>query len=218
MSEESKPKNGNHSRMDGATIAWIVVVVVVTAIVSWFAFAAAYGVGVGSGNGNSSSSSGNSGGTTGGGGPDYVYLSINANPDISPPSADQYNPANFTVPAHTLLVFVITNYDTGENPVAPTLANVAGTVGNVEYLNGSTTGVSSVPASQVSHTFSFVGKNVYSGFNAPIPAASNSTPTVVMFHAYFNTTGAFVWHCLAPCDSWSMGSPGYMIGTMTVVG
>lgn len=216
MSEESKPKSRSRSRMDGATIAWIMVIVVITAIVSWFAFAAAYGVGVGSG--NSSPSGGNPGGSSGGGGPDYVYISINANPDISPPSADQYNPANFTVPAHTLLVFVITNYDTGENLVAPTLANVAGTVGNVEYLNGSTTGVSSVPASQVSHTFSFVGKDVYSGFNAPIPAASSSTPTVVTFHAYFNTTGAFVWNCLAPCDSWSMGSPGYMIGTMTVVG
>ena len=208
MSEESKPKNENHSRMDGTTIAWTVAAVVITVLGSWFAFATAYGLGGRYGSGGPE-------GSAGGGGPDYVYLSINANPDISPPTADQYDPANFTVPSHTPLVFVITNYDTGENPVAPTLARVSGTLGNVEYLNGSTTGVSSVPASEVAHTFSILGSTY--NVNVPIPAASSTTPTVVMFYTYFNTTGVFVMHCLAPCDSWSMGTPGYMTGTMTVV-
>lgn len=194
-------------KLSGKVITWMVILVVVTGVVSWFAFAAVYGVGVGSSNPAPAK-------TQGGGGPAYVYLSINANPDIQPASADQYEPANFTVPAHTELVFVITNYDNGENTLAPSYYKVHGTVGNVEYLNGSSTGVSSIPTGQVAHTFTILS-GAYAGFNVPIPAAG-STPSVVEFSAYFNTTGTFTWNCMAACDSWSMGTPGYMMGSITV--
>ncbi len=145
----------------------------------------------------------------------YVYLSINGNPDIRPVGADQYNPANFSVPAHTLLVFTITNYDNGENVIPPSYGAISGTVGNVEYLNGSTQGVSSVPTASVAHTFTFLG-GAYAGFNVPVPAASATSPTVVVFDAYFNTTGVFTWQCMAPCNGPSMSGIGYMTGMMTV--
>ena len=208
MSEESKPKSGSRSRMDGATIAWIVVVVVVTVIASWFAFAAAYGVGVGSGNG--SPPSGNPGGTSGGG-PDFVYLSVNANPD-RPAGSDQFEPANFTVPAHTQLVFTITNYDNGQNNVTAIYTKVVGTVHNLIYVNGSTTGVSQV-TTPLAHTLTIL----QTGFNIPLPSAGPSSPSVVTFTAYFNETGTFAWHCMPLCDPWSMEQVGYMSGTITVV-
>ncbi len=211
MTEESQPKSRSHSKIEGSTLAWGLVVIVVTGIITWFAFAAAYGVGVGSGNSNTPTK----GGTTGGGGPDYIYMAINANPDRNQ-STDQYTPANFTVPTHTLLIFQITNYDNGENPIAPIYSQMNGTVGNLEYLNGSTTGVSSVPVTSVAHTFTIL-KGPYAGFNVAMPAASTTSPTVVTFEAYFNSTGSFVWQCMAPCDSPSMASLGFMMGTMTVV-
>ena len=188
------------------------VLVVVTALISCFLFAAVYGVAVGSA-GRAAPSPAAPIGT----GPDYVYLSINANPDISPSTADQYEPANFTVPSHTLLIFEITNYDTGENPVSPAFARVNGTLGSSAFLNGSSAGVHLMPAGQVAHTFSFV-RGPYAGFNVPVLAAGNSTPTTVLFSVYFNDTGSFIWNCMAPCDSWSMAHSGYMTGTMTVVG
>ncbi len=156
-------------------------------------------------------------GTVGPGAPDYVYLSINANPDLAPAGADQYEPANISVPAHTLLVFVITSYDSGENPVSALYAQVSGTVGDVEFLNGSPIGVGAVPSDQVAHTFSFVS-GPYASFNVAIPAAGGSSPSVVQFSAYFNTTGEFTWNCMAPCDPWSMSQSGFMTGTVTVSG
>ncbi len=158
-----------------------------------------------------------SGGAVGAGAPDYVYLSINANPALAPAGADQYEPANISVPAHTLLVFVITNYDSGENPVSGVYAQVSGTVGDVEFLNGSSVGVGAVPPDQVAHTFSFVA-GPYAGFNVAIPAAGGSSPSIVQFGTYFNTTGQFTWNCMAPCDPWSMNTPGFMTGTVTVAG
>lgn len=192
------------------TYTEIAVVVVVTLVVTWFLAAAVYGAGVGSSTPQSGQGSSNSGTT----GPDYVYLSIDGNPDRNL-SMDQYSPANFTVAANTLVIFVITNYDTGENPTSAPYNNVSGTVGGVEYLNGSTTGVSSIPSGEVAHTFSILS-GPYKGFNAVMPAAGNTTPTVVQFSAYFNTTGVFTWQCMAPCDPTSMATPGYMQGTITV--
>ncbi len=208
-------KSGQSGRktLSSSVIAWGLILVVVTGIVSWFSFAAVYGVGVETGN-SASNGSGNGGTTTGPTGPDYVYLAINANPDRNQ-STDQYTPANFTVPSHTALVFVITNYDNGENAPASIYTQVNGTVGNLEYLNGSATGVSSIPVGQVSHTFTIL-RGPYAGFSVALPAAGSSAPSVISFTAYFNSTGTFTWQCMAPCDSYSMAGLGFMMGTMTV--
>ncbi len=184
-----------------------------TAAIASLVIVASFLAGAYGGNLSAAGPGGTSTGSTAG--PVYVYLSINANPDLSPGAGDQYEPANFTVPSHTWLVFVITNYDPGENPVSAAFAHVSGTLGDVEYLNGSRLGTSSVLPEVVSHTFSFT-LGPYEGFNVPIPAAGSSSPTVVQFSVYFNTTGQFTWNCLAPCDPASMQTPGFMTGTMTV--
>jgi len=195
------------------------VLVVVTFFVTWFVFATVTGLPVGFG---TSPAAPSSSGTPSTG----VILTID-NPfdTANNNTADQYAPANFTVPAHTLLKFTLINYDTGQNelPVA-TDADVNGTVGNCAYLNSTATSlgpcVHSLPSTFIAHTFSFVS-GPYAGFNVPIPSAAASPEggigASVTFFAYFNQTGTFTWNCLALCDPWSMITPGFMTGTMTVV-
>ena len=193
-----------------------VVLAVVTFFVTWFVFATITGVPVGFGAPTSHPSS--AAPTTG------VILSIDNPFDTARnDTADQYAPANFSVPANTLLEFTLINYDTGQNPVTSVQANVSGTLGNCIYLNATPTAlgtcVHTVPKGFVAHTFSFIG-GPYAGFNVPIPSAVNSPEggigASVTFFAYFNTTGSFTWNCLAPCDPWSMATDGFMTGTMTV--
>ena len=193
------------------------VLVVVTFFISWFIFATVTGIPVGLVSTPSHSTSGTAS--------KGVILSID-NPfdTANNNTADQYAPANFSVPAHTLLEFTIINYDSGMNPVTPVQAEVNGTLGNCIYLNSTPTTlgpcVHSIPAGFVAHTFSFVG-GPYAGFNVPMPSANDSPEggigASVTFFTYFNTTGTFIWNCLAPCDPWSMAHFGFMEGNMTVV-
>ena len=200
-----------------------IVLVVVTFFITWFVFATITGIPVGLVSTPSHSSS-----TTPATG---VILSIDnpfdtGNNTTCTPCTDQYAPANFTVPAHTLLEFTLVNFDTGQNPPSnPVQAKVNGTLGNCIYLNSTPTKlgpcVQSIPVGFVDHTFSFVG-GPYTGFNVPVPSAVNNSGegapgTTVTFFTYFNTTGTFVWNCLAPCDPWSMAHAGFMTGSMTVV-
>ena len=150
-----------------------------------------------------------------------VVLAIN-NPfnTVNNGSMDQYSPANFSVPSHTLLEFIIVNYDNGVNPPASQYTTVSGVVGNCIYVSASPSGLGpcthSVPADQIAHTFTSPSLKL----NVPVPAAQNTssgaTGAVVIFFATFDTPGAYVWMCMAPCDGQSMVSPGFMQGTMTV--
>lgn len=147
----------------------------------------------------------------------YLYLTIGF--DFAT-GLDRYLPANFTVPSHVLVVVEVTNYDNASNPVDNASARVQGTVGNVETMRSASQAMgmdmTAIPAGQVAHTFT-LDTGGYS-MNVPIPAANNlADPMLVTFRAYFNATGAFVWHCNAPCDPASMGTIGYMRGTITVV-
>jgi hypothetical protein len=197
------------------------VLVVVTFFISWFIFATVSGVPVGLVPAPSHSTSKTP--STG------VFLTVDnpfdtGNNSTCAPCTDQYAPANFSVPAHTLLEFTIINYDTGQNAVTPVQSEVNGTVGNCMYLNSTPTAlgpcVHSIPDGFVAHTFSFV-QGAYAGFNVPLPSALNSPEggigASVTFFAYFNTTGTFTWNCVAPCDPYSMATAGFMTGTMTVV-
>lgn len=199
-----------------------VVLVVVTFFVTWFVFATITGLPVGLGpSPTANSSSGTP--TTG------VVMTINNPFDTENNfTADQYAPANFSVPAHTELEFTLINYDTGVNPgsadpsISPNIVN--GTVGNCVYLNATPTSlgpcVKTMDAGFVAHTFSFVS-GPYMGFNVPVPSAADSPAggigASVTFFAYFNETGTFTWNCLAPCDTFSMATSGFMTGSMTVV-
>ena len=152
-------------------------------------------------------------------GPGTAYLYLTVGFDFAT-GLDRYMPANFTVPAHTLLIVTITNYDNATNPVIADSARVRGTLGNVETMHAAseTEGMdmAAIPTDQVAHTFT-VDTGGYA-LNVPIPHANRlADPMIVSFRAYFNITGLFEWHCNAPCDPTSMGTPGYMRGTLTVV-
>ncbi len=149
-------------------------------------------------------------------GSEHLYLTIAYDPYSG---LDQYFPANFTVPANVPVTITITNYDNGTNTVPAAFAQVLGTVGGTETVTNATVSgaqVSSVVPNQVAHTFTLItGPN---DLNIPVPAAQGTTPTVVTFTAVFTTSGQFVWHCMAPCDDAAMTTPGFMMGTVTVVG
>jgi len=148
-------------------------------------------------------------------GTDHLYLSVAYDPYTG---LDKYFPANFTVPANVPVLITITNYDNGTNVVPATFSQVLGTVGGTETVtNATASGVAltSVPADQIAHTFTMDAASV--NINVPIPAAQDTTPTVVTFTVVFTTTGQFIWHCMAPCDMDAMKTPGFMMGTVTVV-
>jgi hypothetical protein len=138
---------------------------------------------------------------------DYVNLTISINPLNGWP---QYSPANFSVPAGTV-VFTITDQDSPMN-FTPCPCVVTGTERSIELING--TPVHFVSSSNVAHSFGIpnLGLNVYS------PGLS-----VVQFTVDLINPGSFEWFCFVPCgagpDPYStppMGVAGYMTGTMTV--
>ena len=150
-------------------------------------------------------------------GQEYLFLTVGF--DFAT-GLDRYFPANFTVPTHTPVLVTVTNYDNASNPVPNAAAAVKGTVGNVVTMRDASAAqgmvMTAVPPDQVSHTFTMDSGGY--AINVPLPVASSVTdPMVVTFVAYFNITGTFAWHCLAPCDEISMVTPGFMLGTVTVV-
>jgi hypothetical protein len=133
--------------------------------------------------------------------------------------------ANISLPAHRLIELVIISYDT-PTPPPPQYSSVTGTVGDKMYLiNGTSAslstpqswgaGVSSVPTSQIAHTFTIVSL----GINMPVVGGD----TEIAF-LYLNQTGTFTWQCYTPCGfpnvngGWSgaMVTPGWMTGEVTV--
>lgn len=171
------------------------------------------GLGLGSGYGATKGPASTTGGSTA---PVFLYLTIAFNPVNG---MDQYFPANFSVPSHTLVHFVITNYDNGVNLVPTQYSHVSGVVGGVMTWDNASMSApqtaSAIPLTEIAHTFTITtpGANL----NVPVPAATNGgEPTTVSFSAYLNTTGPLVWNCMAPCDAGSMATLGYMAGTVTV--
>jgi hypothetical protein len=149
-------------------------------------------------------------------GTDHLYLTISFDPYTG---LDQYFPANFTVPANVPVIITITNYDNGTNMIPNGFNKILGTVGGTESItNATATGVavSSVPADRIAHTFTLMGAPY--DVNVPVLAAVGQTPTVTTFTVVFTATGQFVWHCMAMCADAAMTTPGFMMGTVTVVG
>jgi hypothetical protein len=189
-----------------------------------FAVVVLVGFGAGLGLAGAFGSTGASPATASGGtSPVHLYLTISFNPATG---ADEYFPANFTVPAHTPVILTITNYDNGSNLVSPVYSMVTGTVGGMELVteNGMTHSMPSVPANGIAHTFTIMppmsgGMSMGGGpsVNLPIPSAGSlSNPVTVSATLYFNATGEFTWMCMAPCDRNAMATPGMMAGTVTV--
>jgi len=149
-------------------------------------------------------------------GAEHLYLAVAYDPYTG---LDKYFPANFTVPANVPVTITITNYDNGTNTVPEAFSQVQGTVGGTETVTNATASgvaITSVPADQVAHTFTLDAAPY--NINIPIPAAQDTTPTVVTFTVVFTTVGQFQWHCMAPCDDAAMTTPGFMMGLVTVTG
>lgn len=168
---------------------------VVTLLVVWTGLA----VGTGSGSANGATS-----GSGAASAPAHMYLTVQINPINGEP---QYSPANFTVPAGTV-IFTIYDYDDVEQWDSCT-CNVTGTVGGDELVNG--TPMSSVPVTNAAHTFTIPSL----GINTVSPGMATLTFTLNL------SPGSYTWYCMAPCGSEGytgapMGMPGYMEGTMTV--
>lgn len=146
----------------------------------------------------------------------HLYLAIAYDPYTG---LDKYFPANFTVPANVPVIITITNYDNGTNAVPAAFTQVLGTADGTETVTNATASnipVTSVPVDQVAHTFTLIS-GPYT-INVPIPAAQDTTPTVVTFTVVFTSAGQFQWHCMAPCDGQAMTTPGLMTGFVTVTG
>ena len=156
----------------------------------------------------------------------YLYFTITA----SPSGNDIYYPANVTVPVDAIVVVTIVCYDSGINNVSTPYGNVIGTEGGSATYNFSTGGppvsMTSLAEGQVSHTFtvSYPGAagalQIAGGapfLNVPVPPSPDGVvPTVTTFTVVFTQTGHYIWNCLAPCDPYSMVTPGYMIGSVQV--
>jgi len=134
--------------------------------------------------------------------------------------------ASITLPANSLIELVITNFDNGgANLSAPDYANVMGTTTGSELIYNNTAinstegangmvlsgsqSVTSLPTSEITHTFTVPGLNLN------LPMASDSTIV-----AYFKTgaAGSFVWLCESACGSGADGTQGAMITTGWMTG
>lgn len=136
--------------------------------------------------------------------------------------------ANLSLPAHRLIKLVIINYDDGNATLSSSqYANVSGTMDNsISYVNNAVVNssegangivingvqnVSSVPQSEIAHTFTIPSLNI----NIPVPVVSTVT-------AYFtiSAAGTYTWLCMTECGSGTNGSggamstPGWMTGSV----
>ncbi|MEM0128813.1 MAG: hypothetical protein QXG65_01415 [Thermoplasmata archaeon] len=134
----------------------------------------------------------------------YVNLTIVINTTNGAP---QFVPANVTVPAGRV-VFRIVDHDS-PSAWAGCGCVVSGTIGSVEWINGTAYHV--VPNRNVAHTFTDPRLNL----NVLSPGDSTVTFSTIV------APGTYPWWCMAPCGSdgmmgFPMDVPGYMAGTITV--
>ena len=126
--------------------------------------------------------------------------------------------ANISLPVNTLIELTIVNYDDGNASLtSPGYANVQGTVnGTITYVSDTNTNssqgqegisvkggetVSSVPASDVAHTFTIPSL----GINIPVPVSSTVTAFIKIDKAGTNS-----WFCETACGSGDTGLEGAM--------
>lgn len=154
----------------------------------------------------------------------------------------RYGPkTDLTVPAHSVVTITIKNYD-GATPILNNFyAQVQGTVGGVEVINGKP--VKGLDPSLVSHTFTIhsipsipTNQQPWLYVSVPIqgePDAIESAgadnglppnPMVIQFTFVVGDPGQYIWQCFDPCGTTfnGFGGPmqtrGFMNGTFTVQG
>ena len=143
---------------------------------------------------------------------DFLNLSIFENPKTG---TEFYVPANFTIPADTLVEVTLDDYDTGASTVAPEYAQVCGTVNDTIESDGHA--VHSLEVGTIAHTMT-ITNGTYAGFNVPVPAANatSARPARISFSVYFAVPGQYRWECKASCGQTQMSLDGKMSGILTV--
>lgn len=163
--------------------------------------------------------------------PDWVSYFIQ-----NPQTKQWVHTTYFAVPAATKVNITIEGYD-GCTPLRnPVWGQVTGTIGGVEYVNGTAVSqLNSWSGCNVQHTFTMAGL----GINVPIasPTTLNennnlcgtspctSGPHQVVTFSFRTPAkgGTFRWQCIIPCgggyvdgNGGPMATPGYMSGQMEV--
>jgi hypothetical protein len=163
--------------------------------------------------------------------PDWVSYFIQ-----NPQTKQWVHTTYFAVPASTKVNVTILGYD-GCTPLRnPVWGQVTGTIGGVEYVNGTPMSVlNSWSGCNVQHTFTMPAL----GINVPIaspttlnennnlcgtsPCTSGPHEVVTFSFMTPNVGGTFRWQCIIPCglgyldgNGGPMGTPGYMSGQMEV--
>jgi len=148
------------------------------------------------------------------------------------PAWPAYSPSNeFSVPAGAYVTVVWHQYDSGGAVNNPYFAQVHGTIGGTETVNGKT--VTGVDANNMAHTFTVrPAPGTASDFflSVPSPVSSlgdNATNTagdqVVTFSFIAGAKGLYAWNCEFPCGlgiggfGAVMSTYGYMSGYLHVV-
>ena len=145
---------------------------------------------------------------------DFLYIFIFVN---SKAGTEFLVPANFTIPADTLVKVTVDDYDTGASAMDPAYARVCGTVNGTIVDNGHE--VCELNLGTIAHTMT-ITNGTYAGFNVPIPAANatSGVPAQITFSVYFSVPGQYRWECKASCSQTPMSLDGRMSGTITVRG
>jgi hypothetical protein len=163
--------------------------------------------------------------------PDWVSYFIQ-----NPQTKQWVHTTYFEVPANTKVNMTILGYD-GCTPLRnPVWGQVTGTIGGVEYVNGTpVSALNSWSGCNVQHTFTMPAL----GINVPIaspttlkennnlcgtsPCTSGPHQVVTFSFMTPKVAGTFRWQCIIPCglgyldgNGGPMGTPGYMSGQMEV--
>jgi len=142
----------------------------------------------------------------------------------------------FEVPANTRVNITIDEYD-GCTPLRnPVWGRVTGTIGGVEYVNGTPTSLlNSWAGCTVAHTFTMPALGINVPLASPTTLKENqnlcttspctSGPHQVVTFSFMTPAvgGTFRWQCIIPCglgyvdgNGGPMATPGYMSGQMQV--
>ncbi len=140
--------------------------------------------------------------------------------------------AVISLPSNEKISMTIINYDDGPADVASQYSTVVGTQGGLMYVYNNTnvnstqtssginvnggSAVTSIPDTNIAHTFTVISSGSNTVLNMPLPPSS-------VVHATFTLpSGSYSWQCEAACGSgsagWSgaMSTPGWMQGTVEV--
>ena len=119
----------------------------------------------------------------------------------------QFTNPDWTVHVNERVTVKIVNFDDGTAPLMGAQMmydRVVGAQMGHEVVAGHA--LSSIPDTNVAHTFTVVGL----GFNMPIPAAPTGKSVIVMATFVPTKTGTFTWQCYAPCGAGTNGMGGAM--------